>query len=292
MHPQVVTDKPGQCPICGMDLVPTSRYGFSEKPVDQPTALIVPRDAVLMAGQNSVVYVETEPGRFELRPVTLGPITERSAVILSGVKPGEQVATSGNFLIDSQMQLAGKPSLIDPARAIAKANEPKPGPLQVEHVHVESIFGTTGANLEQLYQAYFAVQAQLAADRRVTQDQAVALKSAAESLGGDTGLSAEHQARISQIAKASEHLHHLELKDAREHFKTISREITQLAFTARGADATQPIRHFYCPMVKGGGGDWIQLDETLANPYYGSQMLRCGELVHTLPPQGHAEGEL
>jgi Cu(I)/Ag(I) efflux system membrane fusion protein len=260
MHPQIVTDAPGQCPICGMDLVPTSRYGFSEVPVDQPQALVIPRDAVLMAGQNSVVYVEAEPGRFEIRPVTLGPITERSAVILSGVKTGDLVATSGNFLIDSQMQLAGKPSLIDPARAIAKANQPQTGPLQAEHIHVEPIPGIAGTALEQLYTAYFAVQAQLAADQQVTEEQAVALNSAARALEKDTALSTEHQEWTAAIAKASEHLHHLDLPEARQHFKTISRNITLLAFSARGADAAQPILHFYCPMVKGGGGDWLQLE--------------------------------
>jgi len=291
MHPQIVTDAPGQCPICGMDLVPTSRYGFSDVPVDQPQALVVPRDAVLMAGRNSVVYVEAEPGRFEIRPVTLGPITERSAVILSGVNAGDLVATSGNFLIDSQMQLAGKPSLIDPARAIAKANQPKAGPLQAEHIHVEPISGSAGTVLEQLYTVYFAVQAQLAADQKVTEGQAVALNSAARTLEKDAAFSSEHQEQIAAIAEASEHLHHQDLKGAREHFKTISRSITLLAFTARGADSAQPILHFYCPMVKGGGGDWLQLDDTLANPYYGSTMLRCGELVHTLPPEGHVEGE-
>ena len=29
MHPQIIRDEPGQCPICGMDLVPTSQYGFA-----------------------------------------------------------------------------------------------------------------------------------------------------------------------------------------------------------------------------------------------------------------------
>ncbi|MBL8850265.1 MAG: efflux RND transporter periplasmic adaptor subunit [Planctomycetaceae bacterium] len=292
MHPQVVTDAPGQCPICGMDLVPTTRYGFAEQPVDQPAALVVPRDAVLMAGQNSVVYVEAEPGRFEIRPVTLGPITERSAVVLSGVKAGEQVATSGNFLIDSQMQLAGKPSLIDPERAIAKANQPKSGPLQIAHIHVQPVAGHAGTVLEELYQAYFAVQSQLASDQPVSEAQAATLNSAAKSLSAETALSAEQQGQAAEIAKVSEHLHHQDLKGAREHFKTISRNITLLAFAARGADAEQPIRHFYCPMVKGGGGDWLQPDDTLANPYYGSTMLRCGELVHTLPPEGHVEGEM
>ena len=86
--------------------------------------LVVPRDAVLMAGQNSVLYVETEPGRFEIRPVKIGPLAGDELVILKGVRAGEQVATRGNFLIDSQMQLAGNPSLIDPRRAIAETTNP------------------------------------------------------------------------------------------------------------------------------------------------------------------------
>lgn len=87
---------------------------------DQGLVHVVPRDAVLMAGRNSVLYAETEPGRFELRQVTLGPAMGDRIVVLSGVSKGEQVATRGNFLIDSQMQLAGNPSLIDPSKAMPK----------------------------------------------------------------------------------------------------------------------------------------------------------------------------
>jgi Cu(I)/Ag(I) efflux system membrane fusion protein len=79
--------------------------------------LVVPRDAVLMAGRHSVAYVETETGRFELRSVRIGAILGDEVVILAGLEEGEQVATRGNFLIDSQMQLSGRPSLIDPERA-------------------------------------------------------------------------------------------------------------------------------------------------------------------------------
>jgi Cu(I)/Ag(I) efflux system membrane fusion protein len=80
--------------------------------------MVVPRNAVLMAGDSSVLYVETEPGRFEMRNVLLGPCSGNQAVILQGVEQGEQVAVQGNFLLDSQMQLAGKPSLIDPTRLV------------------------------------------------------------------------------------------------------------------------------------------------------------------------------
>ncbi len=83
-------------------------------PLAQGDSLAIPRNAVLMAGRNSVVYVETEPGRFEIRHVTPGGRSGPLVAILKGLQEGEQVAVSGNFLIDSQMQLAGNPSLIDP----------------------------------------------------------------------------------------------------------------------------------------------------------------------------------
>jgi len=117
MHPQVIRDQPGDCPICGMDLIPTSQLGYTDEPLPESGVVSVPRDAVLMTGDNSVVYVEAEPGRFEIRRVTVGPLTEDHAVILSGIEAGESVATDGNFLIDSQMQLSGNASLIDPRRS-------------------------------------------------------------------------------------------------------------------------------------------------------------------------------
>lgn len=115
-HPHIISDQPGECPVCGIALVPASMLGYSDEPIEK-IALVVPRDAVLMAGGNSVVYVETKPGRFEIRKVVLGPSRGEEIVILDGVQTDEHVATRGNFLIDSQMQLAGNPSLIDPTKA-------------------------------------------------------------------------------------------------------------------------------------------------------------------------------
>ncbi|WLD13553.1 efflux RND transporter periplasmic adaptor subunit [Planctellipticum variicoloris] len=122
-HPQVMSSTPGQCSVCGVELVPAASLGFIGEPIAGSQAIVIPRDAVLMAGSHSVVYVETEPGRFEIRRVVLGPTTGDQIVIRSGIGEGERVATRGNFLIDSQMQLAGNPSLIDPTRAEPKREE-------------------------------------------------------------------------------------------------------------------------------------------------------------------------
>ncbi len=116
-HPYVVESAPGKCRVCGIDLVPASQFGFTDQPNSNREALAIPRTAVLSAGDDSVVYVETEPGKFEIRNVVLGARSGDQIVVLEGLKEGEQVAVSGNFLIDSQMQLSGNPSLIDPTKA-------------------------------------------------------------------------------------------------------------------------------------------------------------------------------
>ena len=283
MHPQIIRDEPGQCPICGMDLVPTSEYGFATQPVPQAVSLYVPRSAVLLAGGNSVVYVETEPGRFEIRPVTLGPILQDKIVILAGLKAGETVATAGNFLIDSQMQLAGKPSLIDPTRAIAKSEK---GPLIFDAVAVTPVRGDAGEKLEALYSAYFEVQKTLAADKKPPTAAAQALHQAATELKGNDALPQASQKLVEQIAAESEHLHHMDLEGARKAFKPISHAVVKLAAQFRGEGGQNSFFHFYCPMVRGGGGDWLQPEDDLLNPYFGSEMLRCGEKVNVFPPRG------
>ena len=291
MHPQIIRDESGECPICGMDLVPTEHYGYSDTPVEQPESLNVPRSAVLMAGNHSVVYVETDPGRFEIRPVTLGPLLKDKAVILSGLKENEKVATAGNFLIDSQMQLAGKPSLIDPTRAVIAQRERKT-PLELENIDVQSVAGEVGEKLSQLYNAYFAIQKLLANDKKPDEKNAQTLHERAVELAAIADFSDEVREQFEVIAKHSEHLHHMSLEKARlEAFRPISHAVVNLATHVRSDAAKQEFSHMFCPMVKGGGGDWLQANNELKNPYWGSQMLTCGEVVGKLPTEGPAVGE-
>jgi len=217
----------------------------------------------------------------------VGPILRDKIVILDGLKAGESVATAGNFLIDSQMQLAGKPSLIDPSRAIATSKEHK-GPLDFEQVSVTPIGGDAGKKLEGLYAAYFEVQQALAADKTPPAAAVQALHKAASELEGDSTMPESSVQRLQEIATNSEHLHHLNLAGARKAFKPISHAIVTLATQVRSEGAQKPFTHFYCPMVAGGGGDWLQPGGELLNPYFGSEMLRCGERVQEFPTQGQS----
>jgi Cu(I)/Ag(I) efflux system membrane fusion protein len=47
---------------------------------------------------------------FEPRKVTLGPVIDGNAAVLSGLKAGETIVVSGNFLVDSESKLKGATS--------------------------------------------------------------------------------------------------------------------------------------------------------------------------------------
>lgn len=89
------------------------------------TFTLVPKAAVLSTGVRHVVWRVAERGhdgtlRFELAPVALGPRLEDADgadryVVRAGLRAGDRVAARGAFLIDSQAQLAGQPSLLFPA---------------------------------------------------------------------------------------------------------------------------------------------------------------------------------
>lgn len=68
--------------------------------------LLVPREAVIDTGMRQMAFVAVEHGHFEPRIVTVGAHAEDGMVqILSGLAPGEQVVTSGQFLLDSESRL-------------------------------------------------------------------------------------------------------------------------------------------------------------------------------------------
>ena len=69
--------------------------------------LAIPESAVIDTGVRQVVYVDKGEGAFEPREVMLGMRVEGFVEVLSGLKAGEKVASSANFLIDSEAQLKG-----------------------------------------------------------------------------------------------------------------------------------------------------------------------------------------
>jgi len=80
----------------------------------RPKILAVPAEAVLTTGQRQLVYVESKPGQYHLVQPKLGPRAGDFYPVLEGLAEGDRVVVRGNFLLDSQFQISGKPSLLSP----------------------------------------------------------------------------------------------------------------------------------------------------------------------------------
>ncbi len=105
-----------ELPNPNQDLKP-DMYADVELAIDYGTQIVVPQEAVLDSGTEQVVFVARGDGYFEPRPIKTGPkmaglpkgagatAGSEKVIVLSGLRPGETIVTSGNFLIDSESRL-------------------------------------------------------------------------------------------------------------------------------------------------------------------------------------------
>jgi RND family efflux transporter MFP subunit len=97
--------------------------------------LTLPASGVLQSGTREVAFVDHGGGYLEPRAIELGPRVGEEFIVLKGLKAGERIVTSANFLIDSESQLqAALGSFAPPppgAGAAAAVNAP-PAQANVE----------------------------------------------------------------------------------------------------------------------------------------------------------------
>jgi Cu(I)/Ag(I) efflux system membrane fusion protein len=82
--------------------------------IDLGRKLTIPDSAVIDTGKGQVVYVDRGNGSFEPREIQTGLRADGAVEVLRGLKKGERVASSANFLIDSEAQLKGVKPLSKP----------------------------------------------------------------------------------------------------------------------------------------------------------------------------------
>jgi RND family efflux transporter MFP subunit len=67
--------------------------------------LVIPASAVLQSGSQAIAFLDRGNGVLETRVVELGLQLDDSVIVLGGLKPGDRVVNSANFLVDSEAQL-------------------------------------------------------------------------------------------------------------------------------------------------------------------------------------------
>ena len=80
-----------------------------EFPVDLPSRLVVPADAIVDSGLRKTVFVDCGKGNFEPRLVETGSRFGDDVEVTKGLMPGEQIVISGTFFVDSESRMKAKP---------------------------------------------------------------------------------------------------------------------------------------------------------------------------------------
>ncbi|MDD5322199.1 MAG: efflux RND transporter periplasmic adaptor subunit [Methylococcales bacterium] len=91
----------------------------------QVNAVVIPSEAVIRSGAKTQVFIVRGSGKFEPRQITTGLSSNGDVAVLEGIKAGEEVVTSAQFLIDSESRLhEATAKMMEPSAP--QKSDPKP----------------------------------------------------------------------------------------------------------------------------------------------------------------------
>ena len=99
-----------EMPNPGLRLKP-GMFGTVTLLTDAARTLVVPKEAVLDTGLRQLVFMDRGEGAYAPYPVKLGRRSQDSVEVLEGIKEGDRIVTSANFLLDAESKLTSASSM-------------------------------------------------------------------------------------------------------------------------------------------------------------------------------------
>ncbi len=251
-------------------------------------ALVIPNEAVIDSGRRQLVFVSLGEGRFAPRDVTLGlPGQDGTVEVAVGLADGDAVVTSGQFLLDSESRLkeavakhlsGGLPGhsgheSTPGMRANTDSALPASQPAAMERIAIP--------HADDMVREYLTLAQKLGArqEAETPVDADALIRTATLASEHATGDAA---ALPKKLAEAAAKLRDQPIAEQRKAFVAVSDAAIELARRAKLSQ--NPLLYvMHCPMAfEDKGAHWMQREEELANPYYATQMKRCGEVIERL----------
>ncbi|WP_461630043.1 efflux RND transporter periplasmic adaptor subunit [Labilibaculum euxinus] len=254
--------------------------------------ILIPKSAVLWTGKRSVVYVKVpnrETPSFLYREIVLGPEAGAFFVVSEGLKENEEIAINGVFKIDAATQLIGLPSMMNP----------EGGKVLMGHNHGDMVGGNSmqkmeGTVVDEKFKKQltgFYNEYLLLTKAFVTSNPSL-VKPAAESL------LSKLSAIDMELLKGGAHMEwmtNLNVLETKLKAIAASKDIDaqRTAFAPFNQALYKSIKSFglykvttyyqFCPMAADDkGAYWFSNSEEIQNPYFGEEMLGCGEVKETI----------
>lgn len=249
-------------------LLKPNMYGDARLMYEVGEKLSIPASAVMLGGQRTYAFRDVGDGHLVPSEIKLGVRSEDHYELLGGLNEGDKVVVSANFLVDSESNLK---SALEALNTGTPAAEPASG-----HQHQGEVAKSEASQPEEIaadqyekvLSGYLTIQEALAVDNfPKARDTARSLV--------DAKLTA-----AKQIADAPG------LAEARKGFQTLSTTMIAAAHKL-GAPANQKLYRLFCSMaLDNKGGDWLQRTAETSNPYFGTEMSKCGEIKEEIAATG------
>jgi multidrug efflux pump subunit AcrA (membrane-fusion protein) len=255
--------------------------------------LLVPREAVIDTGTRQVAIVSLGEGRFEPRDVKVGVESKGDMlVILDGLKSGEMVVASAQFLLDSEARLReALAKMVKGTPAAGQRTEAAPAGA----TELKTLSEPASKALVALLEAYFRIGDRLAHD--TVEGVAAPAKTVADAsdallaveVPGDPHFWHRHTEVATVRGKALELAGEKDLAKARETFYFLSEALGKL-LRATGVPPAlgKDVNELHCPMYREGqgGSTWLEPAGGIHNPFFGSAMPGCFDRKVSIPVTG------
>lgn len=260
--------------------------------------LAVPENAVMWSGKRAVAIVRQNEGMFQPRELRIGhkwlyaeqtyrpggqlefgSANVRYHEVLAGLSPGEQVVTSGAFLLNAEAQFQNVLTKMLPPRDRSATLDEAIGQPLADGVRdvLDGYFALTTSLTEDQLEPIAGQAERLAASSR--QLAQLATEADASELENSATALAEHADEIAGGGPSNLH-------QARIAYGRISRDLfTLLAENGGQTLLGKNVFAFHCGMAKVGYENWLWWSPQIHNPYMGQKMLTCGTKLESLTPE-------
>jgi Cu(I)/Ag(I) efflux system membrane fusion protein len=260
--------------------------------------ILAPKSAVLWTGKRAVVYVKLpnrEHNSFIYREVILGEDAGEFYVIKEGLEEGEEIATNGVFKIDAAAQLAGKKSMMNPTGGKVATGHNHGGDGNKEEMNEmdmskevmidkSKVSSKFKQQLGNVVKQYLSIKDKLVSDNSDIQSSVKAFQQSLKKVDMSLVMEDAHNVWMSELKSMNKELKLLSkavnIDEQRTIFLSISKSLSD-ATQKLGVEMTanQSLYIQFCPMANDDkGGYWLSTEKEIKNPYFGSKMLKCGEV--------------
>ncbi len=233
--------------------------------------LLIPRSAVLWTGERSVVYVKNKEASvptFEYKEILLGEAVGDFYVVKEGLKQGDEIVVSGEFFLDSAMQLNNRSSMIN---GLLVNNE------------IRKTYRINEKNwkyMQELLEEYLLLKDALVTEN--TREASKYAKNIFNKLKNAPVLeNQEAQAFWSEKQKHlkmhSQKIIDQPVSEQRNQFVYLSDAMVEITRAFKLHPQGGEAHIVYCPMfLEDRKAYWIAKESEVRNPYFGKKMLKCG----------------